>query len=1327
MSGNPDPWADYPEPASPKDPWADYPEPKVPQKPAPVPPYKQETVSALPPQSSLGALWKSFTSPYGKYRNEIAGAYKKAWYSMPAMATELTNLVTQGIADPIIAGAAKEGIQLGFLKSAKDFMELPAEHWSKDVQDAEQQMQDAQLYSAPTGLGARVAGAGITGLVNTVPPVAKGAVIAADLPEGAGGLVTGMIINAALEAVRQGKDPKEAAKEVASQALPLLVMGGFGELGGPMSKIGRGASSVAGFQAGALASGMLENKQQTPEEALSTLAQSVPFGALAMRGSPKAVPDWSVRPKTGALVEGPPPQEINLSKRIAEATAPLALPEATTKAVSPPAEAPTAPPAAPEVPEAATTTSAAVSPPVEAPTAPPAVPEAEPQKPGIKFSHLSAAQDAFAEFSLEKAGTGEGAKIDRPENLRLSRLGINVIEQPPEPAVPGENADLARNLYGPLTAPEGGQVHEVTGRLDLKPEEILDRDAPLTPEQVQRSGGMVKDGATGQDLIDAVERRIGSNVDAERRIYQKMGFRAMAQSAEETLGQTRKFIAFDPKDAKIESHVFYDENGKATKKFGPGAASIGEAAPVRPFVTSLRKSVVNMEREQAGRKPLPDPVTRSDEQLRADAKQALEDDSSLATKILADIAERPRPLFDNEVYVLLEAKTSLIKDRHAADVRREEARKSGDVDAMRQAKQQSDYYEDQIFKGGEIISHAATETARGLRAMGAAMKQDYTQAALDYRMRKDLGGQPLTESQKALNATMAKAIANVTDTLIQLKEQAATEGEQATQVFADAVHKIAKKPVKQLEAQVKPGMTPKEKAIAAREHRLSQRIVDIKDKIARGDFTIRLRKLLPTSAKIQLAEAQLARLKEMWRQKKRDMERASRPWWIKALDKGARFVRAGALSSPVVLLKLATATTTGIVFHPLDEMASSIFRRVVPGAAGKASIEGQGLSISAYAKALAQALIRGPKDALDMLRKSKGHMSDLDALYSHYDRISGALELFGIFHGAEKAFLKRFYFTYAMEQQIKWALEHDLDPLDPLLQMKMGQNAYIYANRGLFLEDNRLSTAWSRSLGAWRQPSKETGRQTLVAMGVEAGSRALLPVTKVGTNIINQTFERIFGIVPGSLRAARAYKNGIENLRPEEAELILRQLKRGSVGGVFFTMGLCMPEVFGGMYTQGERRKKADVAAGEMRTPVGDFPRSTLHHPLWEVAQVGATIRHVYQDQAKHNASLTMPIFSGLFGLAGENPFISEAERLGRTLEPRQQGGVVGATARGFIEPQFMQWTAKQLDRRAKAGTFLGEVTPRRPKTVVQQLEMGIPGLRQKVPKRQPKGNKNIW
>jgi hypothetical protein len=371
---------------------------------------------------------------------------------------------------------------------------------------------------------------------------------------------------------------------------------------------------------------------------------------------------------------------------------------------------------------------------------------------------MSASPEAFSEFSLDKAGTGEGAKIDNPENVRLNRLGVNVIEKPSEPVVPGEpETDLGRNLYGPLVATEDGQVHQVDATLNVKPDEILQREEPLTPEQVKAAEGLVKEGATGQDLIDAVRRRVGGNVDAERRIYQKLGFKAMAQMAEENQGQTRKFVVFDPKDLKVEQHTFYDENGNVVKSAGPGAAEAGFNEPVTPFTTSIKNADVNAQREARGESKLLTTMRKSRPELHAQVLKAVEDDPGLGERLANEFARTDRPVNDFEQGVLAYYQNGLYNIRNAAIKMINEARAAGDEVGLAQGKVQLEDVNAKLDVVDHALHSAGTTAGRTLAYRQASHDERFNLVDM-LREQEAVKGRPLTPEEtakvKALHASI---------------------------------------------------------------------------------------------------------------------------------------------------------------------------------------------------------------------------------------------------------------------------------------------------------------------------------------------------------------------------------------------------------------------------------------------------------------------------------------------------------------------------------------------------------------------------------------------
>ena len=237
-------------------------------------------------------------------------------------------------------------------------------------------------------------------------------------------------------------------------------------------------------------------------------------------------------------------------------------------------------------------------------------------------------------------------------------------------------------------------------------------------------------------------------------------------------------------------------------------------------------------------------------------------------------------------------------------------------------------------------------------------------------------------------------------------------------------------------------------------------------------------------------------------------------------------------------------------------------------------------------------------------------------------------------------------------------------------------------------------------------------------------ARTLLPIVKIPTNIVGETLEYSTGLVTGSARLARAYRAGVENLKPEEADLIMRQLKQGSIGGAVMLLGFFSPNSVGGYYQQGEKRKKGDVGVGQVR-PFGhkifghDIPTFLLHNPLLETLQIGATIRRVadskFKKRDKDTQGIGPGIMAGGLGLAEEVPFVREMTEVSKAFNPRERGQFTGELGRSLLVPQAVQWIAQHTDKDAK-----GNLIARKPKTAVQRVEEGIPGLRQNVP-RNPK------
>jgi hypothetical protein len=112
----------------------------------------------------------------------------------------------------------------------------------------------------------------------------------------------------------------------------------------------------------------------------------------------------------------------------------------------------------------------------------------------------------------------------------------------------------------------------------------------------------------------------------------------------------------------------------------------------------------------------------------------------------------------------------------------------------------------------------------------------------------------------------------------------------------------------------------------------------------------------------------------------------------------------------------------------------------------------------------------------------------------------------------------------------------------------------------------------------------------------------------------------MFGTEIGGVKLINALRKGMENLKPEEAELIRKYLKKGTVGSALMLIGFLYPENVGGFYQPGKRDPK-DVEADGLRLFGVNISHHLLRAPPIFCLQAGATLRRVYNAAIKRGKS----------------------------------------------------------------------------------------------------------
>jgi hypothetical protein len=375
-----------------------------------------------------------------------------------------------------------------------------------------------------------------------------------------------------------------------------------------------------------------------------------------------------------------------------------------------------------------------------------------------------------------------------------------------------------------------------------------------------------------------------------------------------------------------------------------------------------------------------------------------------------------------------------------------------------------------------------------------------------------------------------------------------------------------------------------------------------------------------------------------------------------------------------------------------------------------------GFYTSSLAKAYVKGVTQGMRDAYDVWKKGG---SDIKELYNtrnpepyHWT------QFFGMLHEIEKSPLRRAAFELSLDKRIRNGIKNGIDVADEATSLRMMMDAYKDSNRALLLEPNK-GAEWIRSLSSKLEAKdKATGRVSLLGKAGATMVRTEIPIATVPLNFAKQTLEGVFGLPLGAGRAASAWFRGFDELakHPEEADAIMRNLKNGSVGGAIalyaFLDGYYGWNHFGGYFEPGDKRRTDDAKFGTVKFGNYWIPTVLLHHPLLEVGMLANTAGRLMRPKTKKQASVPAVVIASLLGLMEHSPLGSEAMEFSKMAYGAARWDAIDKHVASYIGAQGLKNLAEWTDT---------ETARRKPRNLVEHIEMGIPGLRQNVPKERYK------
>lgn len=453
----------------------------------------------------------------------------------------------------------------------------------------------------------------------------------------------------------------------------------------------------------------------------------------------------------------------------------------------------------------------------------------------------------------------------------------------------------------------------------------------------------------------------------------------------------------------------------------------------------------------------------------------------------------------------------------------------------------------------------------------------------------------------------------------------------------------------------------------------------------------------------------------------RDAAHQNKPASERFWDFLVKMKRSFVLTYPAVIGKLTAASLTRGFTTVGEELAGGAMGRLLPSdfttGKNRARIEGGVLKAAGYVEAAKNWHMKWIDDMKKTFAVGESDLDTLNGKEPHEKPDIWGLP--GRIHAAIKAPIKRALYEFAMAKQIQSYLEDGHDPADlrdgELLHMRMAANAYKYAERGIFLQDNALVKGFN---GFVRSMEADKG---IAGPGIARLARIIMPIVKVPTNIIAESFQMVGGLPVGLVRLARAWHAGFDKLDADERESILRTMKKGSLGAGLVLFGYYSNNPAfqaGGYYNHDDKHKPGDPKVGGFKIFGVDIPRWLTHAPAFEAIQFGATIRRA-MNNTKHGSALPAATGAALLGLAEETPFLNEMFRIKDLQTETGRGKFFAELAKAQIEPGMIQQAAQWSDRARPLepqDLLTGDGTQaRHPNGFTEILKSGVPGLRQQL------------
>ena len=663
--------------------------------------------------------------------------------------------------------------------------------------------------------------------------------------------------------------------------------------------------------------------------------------------------------------------------------------------------------------------------------------------------------------------------------------------------------------------------------------------------------------------------------------------------------------------------------------------------------------------------------------------------------------------------------------------------------------------------------HAAQQKIRELSANRVARKAGVrkdTDAKVQALLDK-LKAMPRQAEQEKASAMFARAPSSKVETPASIVRQIASEfvrgGETDAQALVDRVHGlvadrfghdqvrdiisgVVRDHVTPTKSEYRVRMDEIRKELrntdnAAQKTRLQAKLEDLRQQRDSGQIRqpVKREKLPEDDATLQLKK-QVSQVQRKLERIASEQEKANQSGVAKVMDFGNKYHRFAILTHLSALTKLPAAvlwkiasehaeegvgTGTRALAHVLDRFGASGFKELHD----KSLRYGQGLGFAdlkgiagiRYAlKEGASQILRG-QDELDTEFGNK-YLTEQEWANSA-GRVHSLLKEPAKMHAFELSLAKRYQSEYQQALQ-KTGSEAKAEAYvnDPARAYLRKAAAYKDAMEAIMQGDNAL-------VDTVRQVIRQHG-----GVGSQKLFDFLFPIVKVPANMLTEYLSYKAGWVKAITRVFK--KGGIKGLSPEDADYVMKNIKKQGVSLALHVLGALASGSLGGVKVGDDSKSKGrDIPFLSAQIGEGDgfwnkWGKNWFHSAPANVFQDGAEYARLWHKGNPDGGMMDMlrSIMDSSAATTGasimENaPILSSVNKDQEFTEPgRRLESFLGSQLRSFIPGAVQDVASGNVPFGPIAGSDTDTHTYRHPQDIGQDMKVGIPGLRDDVPTKSP-------